>query len=145
MPTKPITQQPESRNSTFTLMPDEYVRFEYNYKPGCCCFSSKTTTITNMRLMTRTIETPTIGSRKTASGKERTNTKYIPDINNVKQLQSAIPISQNTWWMKLLDILTCRCSNQQIDWLESCLGMENSNESTVKPIDLKEPTLVERF
>jgi hypothetical protein len=149
MSNHPITQQPESANSIFALMPDEYIRFEYNYKPGCCCFSSRTTIITNMRLITRVIKPPTICSRKTSSGKEKDKMIFLTDINNIKQIQSAIPSSQNTWWMRCIDILTCTCSNQQIDWLESCRGFENlamnTNETTVKTNDIQKQILVEKF
>jgi hypothetical protein len=149
MSNHPIIQQPESIDSIFTLMPDEYIRFEYHYKPGCCCFSSKITKVTNMRLITRVIKTPTICSRKTSTGKEKGKTIFLTDIKNIKQIQSAIPSSQNKWWMKCIDILTCTCLNQQIDWLESCHGVENlamdTNESTVKNNDGQETILVEKF
>jgi hypothetical protein len=143
MSNHPINQQPGSINSIFTLMPDEYIRFEYNYKPGCCCFSSKTTTVTNMRLITRIIKPPTICSKQTSTGEEKGKMIFLTDIHNIKQIQSAIPTSQNKWWMKCIDILTCSCSNQQIDWLETCRGIENlamdTTESTVKK------TLPEKF
>ncbi len=149
MSNHPITQQPEPTNAKFKLKPDEYIRFEYTYKPGCCCFSSKITTITNMRLITRVIKTPTICSRKTSTGKEKVNVIYLTDINNVKQIQSAIPSSQNKWWMKCIDILTCTCSNGQIDWLESCRGVENlameTNETTMKSNDVQKTILTEKF
>jgi len=149
MSNHPITQQPESTDSIFTLRPDEYIRFEYNYKPGCCCFSSKTTTVTNRRLITRVTKTPTLCSRKTSTGKEKGKAIFLTDINNIKQIQSAIPSSQNKWWMKCLDILTCTCSNQQIDWLESCRGVENlamdSTEFNEKNNDVQKIISVEKF
>jgi hypothetical protein len=138
----PITQQPQSTNSIFTLLPDEYIRFEYNYKPGCCCFSSKTTTVTNMRLITRVIKTPTIFSRQTSTGKEKNKEIFLTNINNIKQIKSAIPSSQNKWWMKCLDILTCQCDNEQINWLELCRGMENLSMNTN---DKQKTVLIQKF
>ncbi len=135
MSSSPITQQPQSRSSMSTLMPDEYVRFEYTYKPGCCCFSTKTTTVTNMRLITRVTKPPSICSRQTCVGEEKVKTIFLTDINNIKQLKSAIPSSQNKWWMKCLDIITCQCENEQIDWLESCRAMD-TNES-IKTISIE--------
>lgn len=144
-----ITQQPTSTNSLFTLLPDEYIRLEYQYKPGCCCFSTKITTITNLRLITRTIKTPRIFSKKTSTGKEKNQVIFLTNINNVKQIESAIPLSQNKWWMKCLNIFTCTCLNQQIDWLELCRGNDNLtfeiNESTIQTNDNQDSSLVEKF
>jgi hypothetical protein len=145
MSNPPITQQPKSIEPIFELMPDEYIRFEYNYKPGCCCFSSKITTVTNMRLITRVIKTPTIFSSNTSTGKEKQKTIYLTDINNIQQLQSAIPSSQNNWWMKCIDVLTCTCSNQQIDWLESCRGIENLAMEKTESTIIQKSSLVEKF
>jgi hypothetical protein len=96
-----------------------------------------------MRLITRIIKPPTICSKQTSTGEEKGKMIFLTDIHNIKQIQSAIPTSQNKWWMKCIDILTCSCSNQQIDWLETCRGIENlamdTTESTVKK------TLPEKF
>jgi hypothetical protein len=124
MSIQPIILQPASKLSTFDLLPDEYVRYEYSYKPGCLCFSTKITTITNKRLITQVIKTPGICSRKTSTGSEKTKVIDLKDIHNIEQLRSAIPSSRNPWWMKCIDIFTCRCSNEQIDWLESCYEMD---------------------
>ncbi|UJR37912.1 hypothetical protein I4U23_030600 [Adineta vaga] len=149
MPIHPTTQQPRSINSTIDLLPDEYIRFEYNYKPGCCCFTSKITTITNKRLITQTIKTPTICSKKTSSGPETIKIIDLTDIHDMKQLRSAIPSSRNTWWMKCIDILSCRYSNQQINWLESCRGVDNLAMDTHTSIrtteDTKPSILTEKF
>jgi hypothetical protein len=149
MSVHPITEQPESTSSVFTLMSDEYIRFEYNYKPGCCCFSAKRTIITNMRLITRVIETPSICSRKTATGTEKNSMIFLTDINNIKQIQSAIPSSKNKWWIKCMEIFTCTCSNQQIDWLESCRGVENLamdlTDYAAKRNDVQETLFIQKF
>lgn len=149
MSNHPVTEQPASINSIFTLMPDEYIRFQYDYSPGCFCFSNKITTVTNMRLITRTIKTPTICSRQTSTGKEKSKMIFLTDITNVKQIQSAIPSTQNKWWMKCLDILTCKCANQQINWLELCRVTENltmkTNESAMQKNDGDRRVLIEKF
>ncbi len=135
MSNNPITQQPQSTNSIFTLLPDEYIRFEYTYKPGCCCFSSKTTRITNMRLITRITKPPTICSKQTSTGDEKVKTIFLTDMNNIKQIKSAIPSSQNKWWMKCLDILICQCENEQIDWLELFRTMDTNESTKTIPIE----------
>lgn len=150
MSNPPVTEQPTSTNSIFALMPDEHIRFEYSYKPGCCCFSSKTTIVTNMRLITRVTETPGICSKKTSTGKEKEKMIFLTDINNINQLRSAIPSSRNTWWMKCLNLFTCACANQPIDWLESCreidnLAMDTKSETAVKPEQIQKSILVQKF
>jgi len=123
-------------------MPDEYIQFEYNYKPGCCCFSSKTTIVTNMRLITRVSKPPGICSKQTSIGKETEKMIFLTDVNSIKQLESAIPSSQNTWWMKCFRILTCTCSEPEIDWLESCRGLDHLAETTERT---QKSILTERF
>lgn len=145
----PITKQPESTISRFRLMPNEYIRFEYTYKPGCCCFGSKTTTVTNMRLLTNVIKAPTIFSKKTSSGKEEQRIMYLDNLTDVKQLKSAIPSSHNRWWTKFTDILTCNCSDQNVEWLELCRGIDNlalnTTESTADIDHDCKTTSVEKF
>ena len=126
----PIIRQPKLTDSVFTLMPDEYIRFEYTYKPGCCCFSSKRTIITNRRLVTCAVKTPAIFSNKTSTVKGKYKMIYFADISDLKQLQMAISSMQYTWWMKCIDTLTCTCSNQEMDWLESCCDIKNLSMDT---------------
>ncbi|CAF0724715.1 unnamed protein product [Rotaria sordida] len=142
-------QQPKSTNSIFTLLPNEYILFEYTYKLGFCCFSSRTTTVTNMRLIIRIIKTPTLFSRKTSTGKEKSKIINLTDITNIKQIQSAILSNQNKWWIKCIDILTCTCSNQDIEWLDLCHDIQNlameTTESTMEINNIQKTLLVERF
>ncbi|CAF2431581.1 unnamed protein product [Rotaria sp. Silwood2] len=145
----PLMQQPESRDSIFTLMPNEYIRFEYTYKLGCCCFSSRITTVTNMRLITHIIKTPTIFSRKTSTGKEKIKVIYLANMSNNKQIQSATSSSRNKWWIKCSDVLSCTCSNQDIEWLDLSYDMQNlameTTNSTVETNNIRKASLVERF
>lgn len=138
-------------NTTLTLMPNEYVRFEYTYKPGFGCFSSKTTTVTNMRLITHIVKTPGIFSSKTSTGEQKKKIMYLSNISNIKQLRSAIPSSQNqrTWWIKCINMLTCTCPSENIAWLELCHDMKDkqmdSAESTMISNEQQQSSLVERF
>jgi hypothetical protein len=95
------------------------------------------------------VKTPPICSRKTSTGEEKGTTIYLTDIHNIKQIQSAIPSSQNKWWMKCIDILTCSSSNEEIDWLESCRGVENfamdTTESMGKTKEAQNIISVEKF
>ncbi|CAM4787339.1 unnamed protein product [Rotaria magnacalcarata] len=145
----PKTKQPEPVILNFRLMPDEYIRFEYNYKPGCCCFTSKTTTVTNLRLLTDVIKTPTIFSKQTSTGKQTQKIMYLANINDIKQLASPIPSSQNKWWMKCIDILTCSCSSSEVEWLDLCHGVDNvafdTTEFTMETNNMQKQSLVERF
>ncbi|CAF1083956.1 unnamed protein product [Rotaria sp. Silwood1] len=142
-------KQPKSTDSIYRLLPNEYIRFEYTYKLGCCCFSSKITTITNMRLITRIIETPTIFSRKTSTGKEKIKVIYLTNISSIKQIQSAISPSRSKWLIKCIKILTCTCSNEDTEWLDLCYGIQNlameTTESMVETNDIRRTSLVERF
>ena len=133
MPKSLVTQQLQSIDSIFTLMPDEYIRFEYSYKLGFCYFTTKTTTVTNMRLITHVIKAPGIFSYKTSPGKEKAKMVFLTDVNNLEQIKSAIPSRETKRWMKCLDILTCNCSSKRTDWLKFChatdnLAMNNSND-----------------
>ena len=144
----PTVQQPKPTNPTLGLLPDEYIRFDHVHKPGCCCFTSKITTVTNQRLITRTIKPPPIFSKRTSCKSGPVKIRSLTDIHNVKELRSAIPSSENTWWMKCIDILTCGCWSPQINWLESCgvdnLAMETPT-STRKSEALRTSILVEKF
>jgi hypothetical protein len=149
MSNHPVTQQPVSTDSKLRLLPDEYIRVEYNYKPGCCCFSSKIVTVTNMRLITRVIKTP-ICSRKTSTGEEKVSVMYLANINDIKQIQSIMPSNQKKWWMKYMDILTYTCSNEQDNCLESGGGgVENlamdTTESEVESNKVQKTISVEKY
>lgn len=121
MSTQPITQQP-----TFELLPDEYVRYEYRYKPGYFCFTTNYTTVTNKRLITHVVETPGLCSSKQTSS-ERIEVLELKDVHDVKQLQSAIPSSRNKWWMQCLEFCACRFENQRIDWVQSFQAEPNAS------------------
>ena len=127
MITPPIVDQPQSTRSLFALMPDEFVRYEYTYKPGCCCFTSKTTTVTNMRLITRTVKTPSFWSNQTTTGQERESMVFVTDIHNAKQIRPAIPTSEMRWWLRIIELLTCSFAHEKIDWLESCRDAHDSS------------------
>ena len=144
-----VTQQPQSTNSIFTLLPNEYIRFQYSYKPGCFYFSTNITTITNMRLITHMIKRRDLLSTKTSVGKEKGKMIFLGDIDSLKQIQSVIPTNKTKWWIKCLDILTCNCSNERIDWLELCRGTDHlptiNNESKEKPKTGQKKMLIEKF
>lgn len=150
MSKSPVTEQPQFNDSIFTLMPDEYIRFEYKYKPGCCHFSTITTTVTNMRLIRRVIKAPGIFSYRTSPSEEKTRMVFLTDDNKLKQIKSAISSSETKWWMKLLNIFTCNYSNEPLDWLQlwyatDNLAINNINESSVKTNDDGMNILIEKF
>ena len=89
-----MTRQPPPKDSILSLMPDEFVRFEYICKPSCCCFSSKTTIVTNRRWITHVIKPPSLFSTRTVTGPEKNSVSFLSDIHHVMQIQSAIPASK---------------------------------------------------
>ncbi|CAF5229724.1 unnamed protein product, partial [Rotaria magnacalcarata] len=57
--------------------------------------------------------------------------------------------SQNKWWMKCIDILTCSCSSSEVEWLDLCHGVDNvafdTTEFTMETNNMQKQSLVERF
>ena len=146
MAARPIIQQPRLTDSIFQLMPDEYIRFEYIDNPGCCCFSSTTTIVTNMRLISRVIKPAKICSKQTSSGEEYVSMMFLTDIHDIKQIHSAIPASRLPCWRQCLEIITCSCANPKIDWLNSCREVKNlPGDPSIIDRNNLEPSLIEKF
>lgn len=144
-----MTQQAKPKSSILTLMPDEFIRFEYTYKPGCFCFSSKITTVTNMRLITQRIKPPGLFSSRTATGQEKNTIVFLTNIHRIEQIRSAIPSSRTQWWTKCWRMATCSIPDEDIDWLALCRADEacriDGTRSTMIKSVVPEFELVEKF
>jgi hypothetical protein len=136
----PITQEPKSDDHSLNMLPNEFIRFEYMHKPGYCCFSSKTTIVTNMRLITRVVRSPILCSKQTSSGKQYETAIFLNDIHHVEQLHSAIPSSNVRWWMKCFDMILCSCAEHKINWLDSCHEMNNQSANRIVLTSLENNT-----
>lgn len=86
-----------------------------------------------MRLIIRMIKRPGLFSAKTSTGEEKSTMIFLGDIDSIRQIQSIIPPRRTKWWMTWLDILTCTCSNERIDWLELCRGTDYPSTTNSEP------------
>lgn len=139
----------EQNDFNIQLLPDEYVRFEYKHRSAFFSSSSKTTIVTNMRIITRIVEVPRFFSMKTGVGRTQESTVFFKDLENIDQLRPGTLSNQKRCWTNLCERYFCLCDDDPIDWSEICRNTSSQKPIYAEPVRKKNSAipkiLIEKF